>query len=249
MEKNITIFNSWEDITISQYLKIQLLDQTDVNFENDVIKLLTTLTDEDLHLINDVTLNEIKSNLIFLFTPPDVKVIKNISIDGKVYYNSILKNFNINQYITLQPLFGDSINNMNIILSHVLIPSGGSYNDNYDIEELSELILNNINIVDGISILKSVTDFFVNITNKFQNFFGNTEEDDDDDEDTDETPTGNGFEQIWSWMIISEQIILLTHLNINQVWGMTVDDYFTYASYVKDKKQKEADDIQKYKQQ
>jgi len=249
MIKDLKICNQWEDITISQYIKIQSLDTNSPTYENEIVKLLSNLTDEDLKSISDEVLNDIKINMLFILEPPIIKKLKEVELNDVMYINTILNNkFNISQYISIQPLFVDNISNLHHILSNILIPFGKKYDDEtYDKEELSELIYNSMNLVDALSIMEDINNKCLTIRNTYTGLFGVVDEDDDEEDDEDEEIEEQTFDKIWSWIILTEQVIIFTRLNINQVWEMKVDDYLTYCTYIKDKRVNEQEQIKKHR--
>lgn len=245
MIKDIKIYNCWEDITISKYIEIQSLDDKSEDYEDELVKLLSSLTDDDLKYIDDDILNDIKSNMIFIFNPPKKNKINSVFIDGIEYFNSSNK-LTISQYISIQPLFINSIDNIHKVISNILIPINTKYNDDsYSIEDLGNLIYNKLSLPDALSLLDDITNTFLMIPKKYPSFFNEKDEDDDDEEGEEEVDYS--FEKVWSWMILTEEVIKYTNLNINEVWNMKVDDYFTYCSYIKDKRLNESEQIKKIK--
>lgn len=156
-QETIKIKNSWKEVTIEDFLKIQRLDIQDFETELDYhIELLSILSDKDkeyLYTIPVVNIPSLLSEIEFISSMPKGEIKYSYLINGKKYKATLnVNDLTAMQYIDLVSLLTDNKDNKNIhlILAVILIEEGKEYNaKNFDIEKAADEIKQHFNIADA----------------------------------------------------------------------------------------------------
>ncbi|MCD7937494.1 MAG: hypothetical protein LUG98_11585 [Tannerellaceae bacterium] len=153
----IHIKNSWNEVTIGEFMAIQQLRQED--FENDFeyyIRLLGILSDKDTDYFYHIPMMNIPGlvrELSFLSTEPAGELNTSYRINGKKYKVCLdIRNFSAIQYIDLVTLLKDNKDNKNLhlILAILMQESGKKYNtEEYDVMAAAEEIRDHFSIADA----------------------------------------------------------------------------------------------------
>ena len=182
--KDIIIKNDWSDITIADYYLLQEIEQP-----TDYFLLLTTL--DSIEGISDTDLASIAENFKFVFTAPKPfeQKIKSFTIIGR-RFDAVyeLKELTTMQYVDLQYYIKDPIKNIANILSIILIPNGHKYKDNYEIDEIADILLNNLNIQIAINLFGDIQSTLSILMTTFKGLFEGTTKVDDGEEYFDDEP-------------------------------------------------------------
>lgn len=160
MEKIINIKTSWKEITVREYIIIKNILESEF-FEEDqkVEKLILALTDLSESDLNSLKVNEyakIVNALKFIKNTPNTKVINTtLSIkDRKFDVDTKLGEVVTGQYLMLQNIMkSDSSfdDRLKQVLGVFIRPKGVKWGD-YDFEENSEFLYNNLSIEIGYSL-------------------------------------------------------------------------------------------------
>lgn len=160
MEKTINIKTSWKEITVREYIIIKNILESEF-FEEDqkVEKLILALTDLSESDLNSLKVNEyakIVNTLKFIKNTPNTKVINTtLSIkDRKFDVDTKLGEVVTGQYLMLQNIMkSDSSfdDRLKQVLGVFIRPKGVKWGD-YDFEENSEFLYNNLSIEIGYSL-------------------------------------------------------------------------------------------------
>ena len=134
----ITIKNSWKDISIRDYFKLQ---ECKNDFE--VIKILSNITNPEDILVGD--LEEIKEIISFITTVPNGSYSPYYEFKGiKFELITNPKKIKAGQWVEIQHYLSDSFKNIHNIIALML-----SSNEEYDIDELTEDVYKNYSIQDA----------------------------------------------------------------------------------------------------
>jgi len=157
-----TTKTSWRNVSINEYFSLkEKLDNTLQPYEKEIIKMaiITEKPEEDILNLN---LNEFKKlqetgswlNEFNINTKPN---FKSITLNGKKYnIDTNLQNFTVAQYIDFQtfyPKFKENHQFMGNVLACFIIPDKCKYNEGYDIQELINEIMENLDIMTAQEIL------------------------------------------------------------------------------------------------
>lgn len=155
-QEKITIKNSWKELSISEYVKIQ--DISSKQYEDDVdyaLDILSVLSNKDRKFLENLPASQIVNiagALKFLNTKVEKGSIRTKYIINGKNYNALLNvnDFSAIQYIDLATLLKDNEGNKNLhyILAVILIPEGKEYNT-YDIQEVANEINNHFHFIDA----------------------------------------------------------------------------------------------------
>lgn len=170
MEKIINIKTSWKEITVREYIIIKNILESEF-FEEDqkvekLILALTDLSESDLNSLKVAEYAKIVSALTFIKNTPNTKVINTtLSIkDRKFDVDTKLGEVVTGQYLMLQNIMkSDSSfdDRLKQVLGIFIRPKGVKWGD-YDFEENSEFLYNNLSIEIGYSLAV----FFSSIASK-----------------------------------------------------------------------------------
>ena len=170
MEKIINIKTSWKEITVREYIIIKNILESEF-FEEDqkvekLILALTDLSESDLNSLKVAEYAKIVSALTFIKNTPNTKVINTtLTIkDRKFEVDTKLGEVVTGQYLMLQNIMkSDSSfdDRLKQVLGIFIRPKGVKWGD-YDFEENSEFLYNNLSIEIGYSLAV----FFSSIASK-----------------------------------------------------------------------------------
>lgn len=242
MEKTVKIKNSWNEITVNEFIQLQTIED-----EIELFEILTNL--ESLEGISELDLISIKNEFKFIQKSPIVNSKDNIIINGELYnvittYDKILTS----QFIDLQLYLNKPIDNIHNILSIILIPNGKQYNTDYDIKELSNNILYKLNIEDAYGIYIKLSSNLKILTDTFGGLFESKDEE-DTDEEIDINTVKSTFVNRWGWFYFCEQVCKIKNCNIDSIFDLKVIEFLNYCSYMKEKNQFDNQRINEYKNQ
>ena len=83
--KDYEIPNSWEEINLEQYLDIISMDFKDLNYNINLLKILSGLSDEEINKMTIELFSEIKKEFEFFNTAPNFEAKQLVNIDGEDY--------------------------------------------------------------------------------------------------------------------------------------------------------------------
>lgn len=152
----------WDDITINDYREIvditkQELD-SDLEKSISILSVLCECSEDDLYSMNVNKLNKLLAEIEWIKQPYTFNKNwnhKHIVIDGVKYDVVVdINKFSVAQYADLQIYWDkrDDINYMGKLLTLFIIPAGKTYNNDYDIVKLADVIEDNVSINDFNSI-------------------------------------------------------------------------------------------------
>lgn len=154
---------SWRDISINEYYEIKDIidDSTLKDYEKEVsiLSLLTNKSEDEIWNMNVNNFKKLKSENIWIynFNFDKGKSFKKIEIKGNKYNIDInINNMTVAQYVDFQTYWLQRDNMKNIIgnlLAIFIIPKGKKYNEGYDINQVVNDIMNNIDIMTAEEIL------------------------------------------------------------------------------------------------
>lgn len=169
MEKKIKIKNSWNEISVGEYIELvsilrdEELDEVEIN--NYILSLLSGLDVREIRALELNSFKELLKSIHFLRTEPTSKIRKSYNIDGVEYMTTLrLDKVTTGQYMDLQAMTTtpDSIlENMSKILAVFLIPKGKKYGE-YDVLEVANIIDSKFMIEDAYAL----TFFFSTLNQK-----------------------------------------------------------------------------------
>lgn len=136
------IINSWDDISLNQFIELTRLQSEFTDSEKFANEVLVYLYDEDPQQIPYTLYLAQINGLNQFFNKPisRLKVSKDATynINGTTYQLDISpNNFTTAQYIDFTNFAKDATNLVNT-LTTVLIPQGHKYNDGYDVEKVRQ---------------------------------------------------------------------------------------------------------------
>lgn len=172
---DIKIKSNWESVTISEYIQIKDIIKSDIESDTllkigSIMSILTNSTlDEVMNWKLDIY-NQVVKYIGFVNTEVTPSKIKKVyEIGGKLFIIKDIKEFNTRQYIDLVTIIQHNhkniFDNIHKILSTLLIPAKESNNffgkkyvecesyGKYDIKDVEDYILDNMSIVDSLSIM------------------------------------------------------------------------------------------------
>ena len=152
----------WEDITISDYKEIISITQKELDSDLEksisILAILCECTEDDLYSMNANKLYKLLSEIEWVKQPYKFNhnwSSKHITINGIKYDVVVdINKFTVAQYADLQVYWDkrDDIDYMAKLLTLFIIPNGKTYNNDYDIVQLANIIENNVSIIDFNSI-------------------------------------------------------------------------------------------------
>jgi hypothetical protein len=136
------IINSWEDISLNQFIEITKLQSETTDSEKFTNEVLRYLYDEEPQQIPYTLYLAQINGLNQFFNKPvsQMKVSKSATynINGTIYELDVTpNNFTTAQYIDFTTFSKEASNLVNT-LTTVLIPQGHKYNDGYDVEKVRQ---------------------------------------------------------------------------------------------------------------
>ena len=152
----------WEDITINDYKEIVNITQKELDSDLEksisILAILCECTEDDLYSLNASKLYKLLSEIEWVKQPYKFNHnwnSKHITING-IKYDVVtdINKFTVAQYADLQIYWDkrDDIDYMAKLLTLFIIPNGKTYNTDYDIVQLANIIEDNVSINDFNSI-------------------------------------------------------------------------------------------------
>lgn len=154
------MIDSYDKLTIGKYKELLELEKSEDEMEN-VLDILSILTDEDVGTLLTIPINDFKelvSKMSFLKERPAIseRCPNSITIKGTKYnVEKDVKKMSVGQYIDYKQYYKepeDLMKNLNYIMTIFLIPNGHKYGDGYDIDALASLINDNLSVTTAIGI-------------------------------------------------------------------------------------------------
>lgn len=152
----------WEDITINDYKEILNITQKELDSDLEksisILAILCECTEEELYSMNANKLYKLLSEIEWVKQPYKFNHNWNnkyITINGIKYDVVVdINKFTVAQYADLQIYWDkrDDIDYMAKLLTLFIIPNGKTYNTDYDIVQLANIIEDNVSINDFNSI-------------------------------------------------------------------------------------------------
>lgn len=152
----------WEDITINDYKEIINITQKELDSDLEksisILAILCECTEDELYSMNANKLYKLLSEIEWVKQPYKFNhnwSSKHITINGIKYDVVVdINKFTVAQYADLQVYWDkrDDIDYMAKLLTLFIIPNGKTYNNDYDIVQLANIIEDNVSINDFNSI-------------------------------------------------------------------------------------------------
>lgn len=152
----------WEDITINDYKEIINITKKELDSDLEksisILAILCECTEDDLYSLNASKLYKLLSEIEWVKQPYKFNHnwnSKHITINGIKYDVVVdINKFTVAQYADLQVYWDkrDDIDYMAKLLTLFIIPNGKTYNTDYDIVQLANIIEDNVSINDFNSI-------------------------------------------------------------------------------------------------
>lgn len=152
------IYNSWDNLPIGKLNDVNnIINNNELNEDDKIIKLgalISNMDYEDFINLKIEDAQKIISQIKFLYeAPKNKKLVKNLNLDGincKVIQD--VSEITTAQFIDYNTLISNGNVSIPEILSVFIIPHGHKYSDNYNKEEIVELISKYVSVEEGISI-------------------------------------------------------------------------------------------------
>ena len=164
MDKKII---TWNDITLDQFIKIQDIVKSDMEDLDKTISIISIITGiENVDELPLTEFNKLVPLMSLLKTKiPQIKLKKEYVLNGTKYIvTDKIRNLTTGQYIDYTNICLNKItlDNINVVVSYLLIPEGKKYNKDYDIDKVAEDVKMYMSMPD----INAVADFFVNALKK-----------------------------------------------------------------------------------
>lgn len=152
------IYNSWDKLPIGKLNDVNnIINNNELTEDDKIIKLgalINNMDYEDFINLNIEDAQKIISQIKFLYeAPKNNKLVKNLNLDGincKVIQD--VSEITTAQFIDYNTLISNKEVSIPEILSIFIIPEGHKYSDNYNKEEIVNLISKYVSVEEGISI-------------------------------------------------------------------------------------------------
>lgn len=152
----------WEDITINDYKEIINITKKELDSDLEksisILAILCECTEDDLYSMNANKLYKLLSEIEWIKQPYKFNHNwnnKHITINGIKYDVVVdINKFTVAQYADLQ-IYWDKRNDIDYmakLMTLFIIPNGKTYNNDYDIVQLADIIEDNVSINDFNSI-------------------------------------------------------------------------------------------------
>ena len=152
----------WEDITINDYKEILNITQKELDSDLEksisILAILCECTEDELYSMNANKLYKLLSEIEWVKQPYKFNhnwSNKHITINGVKYDVVVdINKFTVAQYADLQIYWDkrDDIDYMAKLMTLFIVPNGKTYNTDYDIVQLANIIEDNVSINDFNSI-------------------------------------------------------------------------------------------------
>ena len=152
------IYNSWDKLPIGKLNDVNnIINNNELTEDDKIIKLgalISNMDYEDFINLKIEDAQKIISQIKFLYeAPKNKKLVKNLNLDGincKVIQD--VSEITTAQFIDYNTLISNGNVLIPEILSVFIIPQGHKYSDNYNKEEIVDLISKYVSVEEGISI-------------------------------------------------------------------------------------------------
>lgn len=235
--RKINVPDSWEGITLEEFIKISNLMYVDeISYYIDIINIFNNeISIEEIEKWNDDTIKAIISHLSFLNQEMDTYIQKEIKIANKTFKIIDLNKITIGEYISIQTLIDSKklshISAIPSILSIILRPEGEEF-DVSVIEERIELFSKELSILEGMNLVMNYNNWHSIILNSYSGLF-KTKSDDDDDKGFDiGAPSMNPK---WRWFSIVERLADGDITRFDTIYKQNYIDCLNLLSYWKEK--------------
>lgn len=140
---DITIKNSWEDITWNEYSQIEQILNTDIPSNYKTVHLVSVLTGVSVDELEGLPISQFQKllpALDFLYTEPETHVHQfNYTVNGRQYrFTGKIDEITTAQYIDYRSYMEKEEKDVVELMSAFMIPVGHEYNDGYDIEQVKK---------------------------------------------------------------------------------------------------------------
>lgn len=235
--RKINVPNSWEGITLEEFLKITKLIYTDdISYYIDIINIFNDdITIEEISKWSDDTIKAISSHLSFLNTEMDIDVQKEVKIANTTFKIIDLNKITIGEYISIQTLIDNKklshIGSIPAILSIILRPEDEEFDVNV-IDERIELFTKELSIVEAMNLAVNYNNWHSIILDAYSGLF-KTKSDDDDDSSFDiGAPSMNPK---WRWFSIIERLADGDITRFDEIYKQSYINCLNLLSYWKEK--------------
>ena len=138
---DITIKNSWEDLTWNEYCQIEQILNTDIPEDYKTVHLISVLTGMSVDQIENLPITQVQRlipALNFLHTEPETRTHQfEYAVNGRQYkFTGKLDEITTAQYIDYRSYMSKEERDVVELMSVFMIPVGHEYNDGYDIEQV-----------------------------------------------------------------------------------------------------------------
>lgn len=149
------MIDSYDKLTVGKWLELKNvnLEQDDIDIQADILSVLTDKTVDELMLLPIPEYQSLVQTSTFLNTEPKTltKLPETLKLEDKEFYiHQKVEKMTAGQYIDYQSYLKD--NDYAHILPCFIIPKGKKYGEDYDIEEVSQIICNNLPITVALTI-------------------------------------------------------------------------------------------------
>ena len=137
----ITIKNSWEEITWREFEQIEQVLHADIPKYYKTVHLISVLSNTPVEEIEKLPITEFQKltpHIEFLTTEPEPHGHKfEYEVNGRQYdFRGEFYNITTAQYIDYRSYMDDELKDITKLMSVFLIPKGHEYNDGYDMEQV-----------------------------------------------------------------------------------------------------------------
>lgn len=152
------IYNSWDKLPIGKLNDVNnIINNNELTEDDKIIKLSALISNMDYEDFINLKIEDaqkIISQIKFLYeAPKNKKLVKNLNLDGincKVIQD--VSEITTAQFVDYNTLISNGNVLIPEILSVFIIPQGHKYSDNYNKEEIVELISKYVSVEEGLSI-------------------------------------------------------------------------------------------------
>jgi len=206
----INLPNSWEGVTLEEFIKISNLIYIDeLSYIIDIINVFNDgISIEEISKWSDETLSSIGSNLSFLKDEIKYDTLKYINLNNDKYTVINLNDMTIGEYISIQTLIDDkqlnTITAIPYILSIILRQENEEFNTDI-IFERKDLFNKELSIIEAMGLVMNYNNWHSIILDSYSGLFAKSKSDDEDDGDS----TDIGAPQMnpkWRWFSIIERL-------------------------------------------
>ena len=157
---NKIVAKNWNEMTLGLWQEEQeILRDRDTDAVDKNVRLVALMYDMDENDAYNTELNEFSSMLDsigWLSSQPSVpQVSPQYNLNGNVYNVTLTPSkVTTAQYIDFKSFDLDDPNKLHLVLSTIMVPSGHSYNDGYDMEKVQADIQNYLRVPHALSIVR-----------------------------------------------------------------------------------------------